>query len=118
MYYQYYRLSGGVESREIFFNFDTTWADASLNERRWGDLTAGTKGEFVDYVNSKTHGRRLPIFRNSNKLDASAADTDSLLVTYTVDLRPMYYQLLSFGSDDGGAPVSYTHLTLPTMIRV
>ena len=50
----------------------------------------------------KTHGRRLPIFRNSNKLDASAADTDSLLVTYTVDLRPMYYQLLSFGSDDGG----------------
>ena len=79
MYYQYYRLSEGVESREIFFNFDTTWADASLNERRWGDLTAGTKGEFVDYVNSKTHGRRLPIFRNSNKLDASAADTDSLL---------------------------------------
>ena len=37
----------------------------------------------------------LPIFRNSNKLDASAADTDSLVVTYTVDLRPMYYQLLS-----------------------
>ena len=37
--------------------------------------------------------------RNSNKLDANAADTDSLLVTYTVDLRPAYYQLLSFGSD-------------------
>ena len=103
MYYQYYRLSGGQESREIFFNFDTTWADASLNERRWADLTSGTAANLVDYVNSKTHGRRLPIFRNSNKLDASAADTDSLIVTYTVDLRPMYYQLLSFGSDDGGA---------------
>ena len=27
MYYQYYRSSGGSDSREIFFNFDTTWKD-------------------------------------------------------------------------------------------
>ena len=102
MYYQYYRGSGGSDSREIFFNFDTTWKDNSLQERRWTSLSAGSALSIVDYVNSDVHGRRLPIFRNSNKLDASAADTDSLLVTYTVDLRPMYYQLLSFGSDDGG----------------
>ncbi len=100
MYYQYYRSTGGSESRETFFNFDTTWADVSLQERRWAPVVGGAAATVVDYVPSKTHGRRLPIFRNSNKLDATAADTDSLLVTWTVDLRPIYYQLLSYGSDD------------------
>ena len=52
-------------------------------------VTGGAAATIVDYVPSNVHGRRLPIFRNSNKLDASAADTDSLLVTYTVDLRPV-----------------------------
>ena len=100
MYYQYYRLTGGTEYREIFFNFDSTWKDVSLQERRWGTVTGGAPATFVDYVSSKTHGRRFPSFRNANKLDAAAADTDSLLVTWTVDLRPIYYQLLSYGSDD------------------
>jgi len=99
MYYQYYRGTGGSDSREIFFNFDSTWKDVSLQERRWTPITAGAAVTIVDYVNSGTHGRRLPIFRNSAKLDAAAADTDSLLVTWTVDLRPIYYTLLSFGSD-------------------
>lgn len=100
MFYQYYRSSGGSESRETFFNFDTTWADVSLQERRWTTIVAGAASTVTDYLPSKTSGRRLPIFRNSNKLDASAADSDSLLVTWTADLRPIYYQLLSFGSDD------------------
>tara|TARA_B100001248_G_scaffold125881_1_gene94407 strand:- start:91 stop:2703 length:2613 start_codon:yes stop_codon:yes gene_type:complete len=99
MYYQYYRSSGGSDSREIFFNFDTTWKDVSLQERRWTTVTGGAPATIVDYVPSKTHGRRLPVFQNSTKLDANAADTDSLLVTWTVDLRPAYYQLLSYGSD-------------------
>ena len=90
MYYQYYRGTGGSDSREVFFNFDTTWKDVSLQERRWTTVTGGAPATIVDYVPSKTHGRRLPIFTNSNKLDATAADTDSLLVTYTVDLRPAY----------------------------
>ena len=85
---------------ETFFNFDTTWADVSLQERRWTTIVAGAASTVTDYLPSKTSGRRLPIFRNSNKLDASAADSDSLLVTWTADLRPIYYQLLSFGSDD------------------
>ena len=100
MFYQYYRSSGGSESRETFFNFDTTWADVSLQERRWTPIVAGATSTVTDYLPSKISGRRLPIFRNSNKLDASAADSDSLLVTWTADLRPIYYQLLSFGSDD------------------
>ena len=62
-------------------------------------MTGGAPATIVDYVPSKTHGRRLPVFQNSTKLDANAADTDSLLVTWTVDLRPAYYQLLSYGSD-------------------
>ena len=42
MYYQYYRLSGGQDSREIFFNFDTTWKDVSLKKEDGHHLTAGT----------------------------------------------------------------------------
>jgi len=101
MYYQYYRVTGGTEYREIFFNFDTTWKDVSLQERRWAPLKGkgGTDVSLVDYVDSKTHGRRFPIFRNATKVDANAADSDSLLVTWTADLRPIYYQLLSYGSD-------------------
>lgn len=101
MYYQYYRVTGGTEYREIFFNFDTTWKDVSLQERRWASLKGkgGTDVSLVDYVDSKTHGRRFPIFRNATKIDANAADSDSLLVTWTTDLRPIYYQLLSYGSD-------------------
>ncbi len=101
MYYQYYRVTGGTEYREIFFNFDTTWKDVSLQERRWASLKGkgGTAVALVDYVDSKTHGRRFPIFRNTTKIDANAADSDSLLVTWTVDLRPIYYQLLSYGSN-------------------
>ena len=70
-----------------------------LARRRWTTVTGGAPAAIVDYVPSKTHGRRLPVFQNSTKLDANAADTDSLLVTWTVDLRPAYYQLLSYGSD-------------------
>ncbi len=95
MYYQYYRVTDGTEYREVFFNFDTTWKDVSLQERRWSSL-AGQGGKattLLDYVDSQTHGRRFPIFRNATKIDASAADSDSLLVTWTVDLRPIYYQL-------------------------
>jgi len=101
MYYQYYRVTGGAEYRETFFNFDTTWTDVSLQERRWASLKGkgGTDVSLVDYVDSKTHGRRFPIFRNATKVDADAADSDSLLVTWTADLRPIYYQLLSYGSD-------------------
>ncbi len=97
MFYQYYRVTDGTEYREIFFNFDTTWKDVSLQERRWFSLKGmgGTDVTILDYVASQTHGRRLPIFRNANKIDPDAADNDSLLVTWTCDLRPAYYQLIS-----------------------
>ena len=62
----------------------------SLQERRWTTVTGGAPATIVDYVPSKTHGRRLPVFQNSQKLDANVPhDTDSLLVTWTVDLRPL-----------------------------
>ena len=68
MYYQYYRGTQVVVIlREIFFNFDTTWKDVSLQERRWTTVTGGAPATIVDYVPSKTHGRRLPVFQNSNE---------------------------------------------------
>ena len=64
MFYQYYRSSGGSESRETFFNFDTTWADVSLQERRWTTIIAGAAVYSNGLSSFTTSGRRLPIFRN------------------------------------------------------
>ena len=41
------------------------------------------------------------LYSKTPKLDANAADTDSLLVTYTVDLRPVLSATI-FGSDMAG----------------
>ena len=59
MYYQYYRGTGGQDSREIFFNFDTTWKDASLKKEDGHRFNCRNRSKFVDYVNSEVHGRRL-----------------------------------------------------------
>lgn len=92
MFYQYYRIKGGTEYREIYFNFDYTGDDVSLNERRYHDLSGAVNGSafsIFDNVDSNVDPRRMPIFRNTDPLG------QELTVTYTVDLRPAYYQVLS-----------------------
>lgn len=92
LYYQYYRSKNGVSYREIYFNFEYEGADVSLAERRYHDLDGATVwGDFTisDAVNSNVDPRRQPVFRNADPIG------QELTVTYTVDLRPAYYQVLS-----------------------
>ncbi len=92
MFYQYYRIKDGTEYREIYFNFDYTGDDVTLNEKRLHDLSGAVSGsEFsiVDDVDSNVEPRRMPVFRNTDPIG------EELTVTYTVDVRPAYYQVLA-----------------------
>ncbi len=92
LYYQYYRIKNGIEYRETYFNFAYDGDDNALAERRFHDLTGAADGgtfTVTDNVNSNVDERRMPIFRNAEPLG------EALTVTFTCDLRPAYYQVLS-----------------------
>lgn len=98
MYYQYYNIKNNVEDREIFFNFDYEGSDATLAERRLHDLAGAAAGaDYVinDNVVSNVDSRRMPRFKNNNILVPTAADTDTSIYYFYVDMRPAYYQVLS-----------------------
>jgi len=98
MYYQYYNLKNDVEDREIFFNFDYEGSDVSLAERRLHDLQGAAAGaDFVinDNIVSTVHSRRMPRFKNNNILAPNAADVDTSIYYFYVDMRPAIYQVLS-----------------------
>jgi hypothetical protein len=92
LYYQYYRIKGGVEYRETYFNFEYDGSDVSLAERRFHDLDGASDANAYavsDETDSNVDVRRMPIFRNTDPIGSA------LTVTYTVDVRPAYYQVMS-----------------------
>lgn len=98
IYYQYYNIKNAFEDREIFFNFDYTGNDVSLAERRLHDLAGAADGAAFtinDNVVSNTDSRRMPKFKNNNILVPTAADTDTSIYYFYVDMRPAVYQVMS-----------------------
>ena len=102
IFYQYYRIKNGIEYREIFYNFNYTGDDVSLSERRLDDLTGATLAKVAsDYAAytiddskvSNVSPRRMPKFRNANKICASCGDDNLIQWTYVVDMRPAYAQV-------------------------
>ena len=92
LYYQYYKVKNGVQYREIYFNFAYTGDDQTLAERRFTALNGATDGGSLtleDNVSSNVDERRMPVFRNT------AAIGTETTVTYSVDVRPAYYQILN-----------------------
>ncbi len=97
MFYQYYRIKNGIEYREIFYNFNYSGSDVSLAERRLHDLAgAADNAPFIinDNVASNVSPRRMPKFRNANKICAGCGDGNKIQWTYVLDLRPAYYQVM------------------------
>ena len=92
LYYNYYRIKNGTEYREIFYNFAYDGSDAALAERRFHDLSGASSNAaytIADDVDSRDNPRRQPLFRNTDQLG------QAVTVTYSVDLRPAYYQVLA-----------------------
>ena len=92
LYYQYYKLLDNSESREIFFNFEYDNDDMYLAERRFfsfSDLNDFSEISIDDNVDSNVEQRRMPIFLNTDTID------EEVQVTWTIDLSPAYYQILS-----------------------
>lgn len=102
IFYQYYRVKNGIEYREIFYNFNYSGSDVSLAERRLDDLAGATLAKVVDDYNpytindnevSNVSPRRMPKFRNANKICAGCPDANTIQWTYILDLRPAYAQV-------------------------
>ena len=88
--YQYYAWKRGRDYREVYYNFYYTGEISGEAERRQVEVTGSTM-VIADTVYSKGDSRRMPFFRN---ISVVAQD---VLVTYTCDVRPAYYQLLIGG---------------------
>lgn len=98
MFYQYYRLKNNVEYREIFYNFAYEGDDTALGERRLHDLAGAADGAAYtinDNQVSNVSPRRMPKFRNANMICAGCGDGNVIQWTYTLDLRPAYYQVMA-----------------------
>jgi hypothetical protein len=90
--YQYYTVLNGQPIREIFF--DPADPVRATQERRKVDVTAvyPTLLEVQDIEDSKVSMRRMPLFQNTQRI------AQDVTVTWTVDLRPAYYQVKIAGS--------------------
>ncbi|MFC1528049.1 FlgD immunoglobulin-like domain containing protein [Candidatus Neomarinimicrobiota bacterium] len=103
LFYQFYRIKNGIEYREIFYNFNYAGSDVSLAERRLDDLSGATAlgkvtGNYAAYtINdnqpSNVSPRRMPKFRNANKICGGCGDDNLIQWTYILDLRPAYAQV-------------------------
>ena len=92
IYYQYYKIVDDEESREIFFNFDYTGDDIVLAERRYFSFEGiedFSEISIFDDLESNVDQRRMPVFSNTESI---GQEVD---VTWTIDLRPAYYQILA-----------------------
>jgi hypothetical protein len=93
--YQYYLQKLGVSTRESYYNFDYAGLVASEAERRQFTVPSGPMvGNYVtftiyDTAATVTSPRRQPQFANQRPL------AHQIRVTYTVDVRPAYYTVLS-----------------------
>jgi hypothetical protein len=84
--YQYYLHKAGTDIRENYFNFSYSGLVAAEAERR--QVLASSKTFTIkDTVVSVSDARRQPYFANQRLLNKT------VLVTWTVDMRPAYYQL-------------------------
>lgn len=88
VYYQYYLTINATDIRETYYHFDYKGTDNTLAERR-SFIPTGPALGVNDVVNSKTDPNRMPLFRNTQVLQRT------VLVTYTCDLRPAYFQTLA-----------------------
>lgn len=92
LFYQYYRVKNGAEYREIYFEFGYNGNDVSLAERRFHGLEGASDlmtYSITDNVDSNVDPQRMPVFRNTDELGSE------LTVTYSVDVRPAFYQIVS-----------------------
>jgi hypothetical protein len=87
--YQYYLVKAPNTIRENYFNFQFTGTVASEQERRQFTVP-GTAGAFTikDTVVGVSAARRQPYFASQRKFSRN------VLVTWTVDMRPAYYQII------------------------
>ena len=86
--YQYYAVKNGTEVRENYYNFTYNGPVASEAERRPFTIPASGAITVLDTAASITQLRRQPVFPNARPL------VRNVKVTFTVDLRPAYYQVL------------------------
>ena len=84
--YQYYLHKINNDIRENYFNFGYTGLVAAEQERRQINVSAKSL-TVKDTVVSVSDPRRQPYFENQQRLNKT------VLVTWTVDMRPAYYQL-------------------------
>jgi hypothetical protein len=84
--YQYYLHKNTQDTRENYFNFQYTGIVNAEQERRQIMINS-TSMTVKDTVNSIDNPRRQPYFPTQRKL------ARSVLVTWTVDVRPAYYQV-------------------------
>ncbi len=90
--YQYYLVKRGAEEREIFFDF-FDGSGSNSQERRKLTIPASIPPliQVDDVEDSESSMRRMPRFRNTSPV------SQAVTVTYTVDMRPAYYQVLIGG---------------------
>jgi hypothetical protein len=86
--YQYYVVQDGVDYREIFFDFDDPDTDTQEERKVFIPDPKPTVVVVEDIIDSDTDLHRMPRFRNTRTL------SQDVLVTYTCDLRPPYYQVM------------------------
>ncbi len=89
--YQYYNVKNGSDYREIFFDFNDPSTSSQEKRKVYVDNPPPTVVEAQDVVNDPVALHRMPRFRNTQSMSTP------VLVTYTCDLRPPYYQVLLSG---------------------
>ncbi|MGA9118748.1 MAG: T9SS type A sorting domain-containing protein [Bacteroidota bacterium] len=114
MDYQYYLHKNGQDIREVFYNFQYAGDVSSENERRqYAPLTSSVT--VYDSVNSLTSGRRQPYWQNTRNL------AHNMTVTWTVDMRPAYYQIWAgdtLRAGQGTATVIYADSIKPWGVAI
>ncbi|MCB2205911.1 T9SS type A sorting domain-containing protein [bacterium] len=88
VFYQYYVQKDGQDIRETYFNFDFEDSSDPLAERRY--FTPETDDvDVMDTEDSRVSANRMPRFRNTSVLSRAVT------VTWELDLRPAFYQVLA-----------------------
>ncbi len=89
--YQYYLVKHGSEYREIFFDYDDPVTASQEKRKIYLPDPLPTVVEVQDTSSDMTALHRMPRFQNTSPI------SQPVLVTYTCDLRPPYYQVLLEG---------------------
>ncbi|MEW6512206.1 MAG: T9SS type A sorting domain-containing protein [Bacteroidota bacterium] len=90
--YQFYLYKNGNRIRENYFNFDFAGTPGSAEAERRQITVSSNTFTVQDTSSNITAARRQPEFANQTNL------TKDVKVTWTVDMRPAYYQILLGGA--------------------